>query len=372
MVISQFYNTAKSYAEKIKEERPAIYEQEGFSITLIMAEGDQEIFTGITSVKISEGTLDTIHSEAIAVMSMIAANKAKAKQMITVTFGDLKVVKPCDECLDMLLNADPDNGKCEIAINFTNSETAINLKSQATNISAEFLEKDTEAVSAPDLGAPAEFVSGFEFDADNPFLAESDEAVEEVKTIASEAAKKPVQPDSLQQPPVGGAIYQQQGFVQQQPGVFQQGYMQQPVYQQQGFVQQPGAYPQGFVQQQPGAYPQGFVQQQPVAYPQGFVQQQPGMQGVPSNPYAQGANKSVHISDVIGAPHDEKFEPVPAASKYAENTEGVLKQRLATLFEEDEDDEGVHNATASKDDLESMAKEMKKNAKSNAKLKNKF
>ena len=289
MVISQFYNTAKSYAEKIKEERPAIYEQEGFSITLIMAEGDQEIFTGITSVKISEGTLDTIHSEAIAVMSMIAANKAKAKQMITVTFGDLKVVKPCDECLDMLLNADPDNGKCEIAINFTNSETAINLKSQATNISAEFLEKDTEAVSAPDLGAPAEFVSGFEFDADNPFLAESDEAVEEVKTIASEAAKKPVQPDSLQQPPVGGAIYQQQGFVQQQPGVFQQGYMQQP---NPAMYQQPmgGMMPMG----QPMMGSNGFVQQP------GYV---PNTMGYAYNPMMQ---------PMMGQPMQQAQQPVAA------------------------------------------------------------
>ena len=371
MVISQFYNTAKSYAEKIKEERPAIYIEPDFSITLIIADDDQEIFTGVTSVKINEGNVDTIHSEAVAIMSMIVAKKAKAKQMITVSFADLKVIKPCDECLDMLLDADPDNGKCEIAINFTNSETAINLKSQATNISADFLEKDTKAESVPDLGAPAEFVSGFEFDADNPFLAESDEAVEEVKTLASEAEKKPVQPDSLQQPPVGGAIYQQQGFMQQ--GVYQQGFMmQQGVYQQQGYMQQPGVYPQGYVQQQPGVYPQGYVQQQPGVYPQGFVQQQPGMQGVPSNAYAQGANKSVHISDVIGAAHDEKFEPVPAASKYAENSEGVLKQRLASLFEETEDEEGTHNATASKDDLESMAKEMKKNAKTNAKLKNKF
>ena len=194
MVISSFYNTAKSYAEKIKAEMPSVFEKEDFTITLIMAEEDQQIFTGVTTYTISEGNVDTIHSEAIAVMSMIAANKPKAKQMITVSFSDLKVVKPCDECLDMLLGADADNGKCEIAINFSNSETAINLKSQATNISADFLEKNTEEeVSVPDLGAPAEFVSGFEFDADNPFLAESEEAVEEVKTIASEAAKKPVQ-----------------------------------------------------------------------------------------------------------------------------------------------------------------------------------
>ena len=120
--------------------------------------------------------------------------------------------------------------------------------------------------------------------------------------------------------------------------------------------------------QQPMMYQQqgGFVQQQPV-YPQGYTQQ-------PSaSAFTQGANKSVYVTDVISAPHDEPYEPVKAASKYADATGGnVLKQRLASLFEEDEDDEGGNNATMSKEDLENQAKEMKKNAKSNAKLKNKF
>lgn len=359
MVINSFYNTAKTYAEKIRQEKTAYYKEPGATLTLIMSE-DQEIFSGVTSIKINEGKVDTIHSEAIAIMSMIAANQPKAKQMITIAFKDQSVVKPCDECLDMLLNADPDNGKCEVAVEISQSETAINLKSQATNISAEFLEKNTEEISVPDLGAPVEFVSGFEFDSDNPFLASDEEIPEEVKTIASEAEKQPqtIDPGMMQQPGYAQQVYQQQGvFMQQQP-VYQQQpgyYQQQPVYQQQGFVQQQPTYQQ-----------QGFVQQQP-AYQQQFAQQ-------PSaSSFAQGANKSLYVTDVISAPHDEPYEPVKAASKYAEAAGGsVLKQRLANLFEEDEDDEGGNNATMSKKELQSQAKEMKKNAKANAKLKNKF
>ncbi len=369
MVINSFYNTAKTYAEKIRQEKTAYYKEPGATLTLVMSE-DQEIFSGVTSIKINEGKVDTIHSEAIAIMSMIAANQPKAKQMVTIAFKDQSVVKPCDECLDLLLSADADNGKCEVAIAPTETETAINLKSQATNITAEFLEKDTavEVENVPDLGAPAEFVSGFEFDADNPFLASEEEIPEEVKTIASEAAKKPqtIDPGLMQQPGYAQqmAAYQQQGFVQQQPGMYPQ---------QQGFVQQqPGMYPQqqGFFQQQPGMYPQqqGFVQQ-PGMYPQ----QQNFAQQPSASAFSQGANKSVYVTDVISAPHDEKYEPVKAASKYAETTGGnVLKQRLASLFEEDEDDDGGNNATMSKEDLENQAKEMKKNAKTNAKLKNKF
>ena len=365
MVINSFYNTAKTYAEKIRQEKTAYYKEPGATLTLVMSE-EQEIFSGVTSIKINEGKVDTIHSEAIAIMSMIAANQPKAKQMVTIAFKDQSVVKPCDECLDLLLKADADNGKCEIAIAPTQSETAINLKSQATNITAEFLEKDTktEVENVPDLGAPAEFVSGFEFDADNPFLAGDEEIPEEVKTIASEAAKNPpaFEPGMMQQPGYAQQMYQQ-GYMQQQPGMYPQ---------QQGFIQQqPGMYPQGFVQQQPGMYPQqqGFMQQQPNMY----AQQQVFAQQPSASAFAQGTNVSVHVSDVISAPHDEPYEPVKAASKYADTTGGnVLKQRLASLFEEDEDDEGGNNATMSKEDLENQAKEMKKSAKTNAKLKNKF
>lgn len=362
MVINSFYNTAKTYAEKIRQEKTAYYKEPGATLTLVMSE-EQEIFSGVTSIKINEGKVDTIHSEAIAIMSMIAANQPKAKQMVTIAFKDQSVVKPCDECLDLLLNADADNGKCEIAIAPTQTETAINLKSQATNITAEFLEKDTkeEVENVPDLGAPAEFVSGFEFDADNPFLASDEEIPAEVKTIASEAAKQPqtIDPGMMQQPGYAQQVYQQQ--VYQQQGFVQQ----QPIYQQQGFVQQQPVYPQGYAQQ-PVYQQQGFVQQQPV-YPQGYVQQ-------PSaSAFSQGANKSLYVTDVISAPHDEPYEPVKAASKYADATGGnVLKQRLASLFEEDEDDDGGNNATMSKEDLENQAKEMKKNAKTNAKFKNKF
>lgn len=366
MVINSFYNTAKTYAEKIRQEKTAYYKEPGATLTLVMSE-EQEIFSGVTSIKINEGKVDTIHSEAIAIMSMIAANQPKAKQMVTIAFKDQSVVKPCDECLDLLLKADTDNGKCEIAIAPTQSETAINLKSQATNITAEFLEKDTktEVENVPDLGAPAEFVSGFEFDADNPFLAGDEEIPEEVKTIASEAAKNPpaFEPGMMQQPGYAQQMYQQ-GFIQQQPGMYPQGFVQ----------QQPGMYPQqgAYMQQQPGMYPQqgAYMQQQPSMY----AQQQAFAQQPSASAFAQGTNVSLHVSDVISAPHDEPYEPVKAASKYADAATGgnVLKQRLASLFEEDEDDEGGNNATMSKEDLENQAKEMKKNAKTNAKLKNKF
>ena len=354
MVINSFYNTAKTYAEKIRQEKTAYYKEPGATLTLVMSE-EQEIFSGVTSIKINEGKVDTIHSEAIAIMSMMAANQPKAKQMVTIAFKDQSVVKPCDECLDLLLGADPENSKCEIAVAPTQSETAINLKSQATNITAEFLEKDTktEVENVPDLGAPAEFVSGFEFDADNPFLAGDEEIPEEVKTIASEAAKQPpaFDPGMMQQPGYAQQMYQQ-GFMQQQP---------------MGFMQQ---QPMGFVQQQPVYQQQGFMPQQPTGYPQGAYAQQPS-----ASAFSQGANKSLYVTDVISSPHDEPYEPVKAASKYADAsvTAGgnVLKQRLATLFEEDDDD-GGNNATMSKEDLENQAKEMKKNAKTNAKFKNKL
>ena len=362
MVISSFYNTAKTYAEKVRQEKPAFYSEPGASLCLIMAD-NQEIFTGITGIRISEGNVETVHSEANAIMSMIAANKPKAKQMIIISFKDKSVLKPCHDCLDMLIRADEDNGKCEVALSPDSSDTAINLKAAVTTVSADFLEKKTESEDAPILGAPAEFVSGFEFDSDNPFLdTGSSEAPPEVKTIQQDNAKPEMQQQYLgqgayQQYP-GQGYAQQQGMYQQYPG---QGYAQQQgMYQQypaQGYAQQQGAY-----QQYPG---QGYGQQQ------GAYQQYPG-QGYAQQPasYPKGTEKSVYISDVISTAAAAQYQPSPSASRYAdEGGENVLKQRLASLFsdEDDTDDESL-----SKEELIKQSKEMKKAAKMNDKFRRRF
>ena len=366
MVISSFYNTAKTYAEKVRQEKPAFYSEPGASLCLIMAD-NQEIFTGITGIRISEGNVESVHSEANAIMSMIAANRPKAKQMIIISFKDQSVLQPCHDCLDMLIRADEDNGKCEVALSPDSSDTAINLKAAATTVSAEFLDQKPEKDDAPTLGAPAEFVSGFEFDSDNPFLdSGSSEAPPEVKTIQQDKAQTEEQPVMQQ--------FAQQGAYQQpyvQPGAYQQypqqGYAQQP-YVQQGAYQQ---YPQqGYAQQtyvQQGAYQQ--YPQQGYAQQQAAYQQYP-QQGSADSTYAKGTEKSVYISDVISTAAAEQYQPSPAASKYAEEGgENVLKQRLASLLsgDEDEDDDSV-----SREELMRQSKEMKKAAKMNDKFRKRF
>ena len=372
MVMRSFYNTAKNYAEKVRQEKTAYYSEPGASICLIMAD-NQEIFTGITGITISEGNVETVHSEANAIMAMMAANRTKAKQMIIVAFKDQSVLQPCHDCLDMLIRADEDNGKCEIALSPDSSDTAINLKAAVTTVSADFLEQKSEKEDAPTLGAPAEFVSGFEFDADNPFLdSGTAEPPSEVKTIQQDTAQADQSP--MQQP-----YAQQQGMYQQYP---QQPYAQQQAayqqYPQQGYAQQPYAQQQGMYQQypqQPYAQQQAAYQQYPqqgYAQQQGMYQQYP-QQGSTGSSYTTGAEKSVYISDVISTAAAAQYQPSPTASKYAdEGGENVLKQRLASLFNDEDDEDDNESMAVSKEEMMKQTREMKKAAKMNDKFRKRF
>ncbi len=186
MEIGAFYGTAKKYAEKIKKEKPAYASEKGSSLCMIMGD-NQEIYSGITSINIFEGNVSAVHSERAAITSLITAGKnVKAKQMVIVAFEDMSIQTPCEECLEFLIHADADNGQCEVVLADNKSETALKLKSKTTGVTEEFLsekEEDKQNKNSA-LGAPAEFVSGFEFDESNPFYEPPAEEQREVEALS--------------------------------------------------------------------------------------------------------------------------------------------------------------------------------------------
>lgn len=186
MEIKAFYGTAKKYAEKIKKEKPAYASEKDSSLCMIMGD-NQEIYSGITSINIFEGNVSDVHSERAAIMSLITDSKGvKAKQMVIVAFEDMSIKTPCEECLEFLIRADADNGQCEVILAENKSETALKLKSKAAEVTEESVseksEDDQNDVSA--LGAPVEFVSGFEFDESNPFYEPPAEEQREVEALS--------------------------------------------------------------------------------------------------------------------------------------------------------------------------------------------
>ncbi len=171
MEIKAFYGTAKKYAEKIKKEKPAYASEKDSSLCMIMGD-NQEIYSGITSINIFEGNVSDVHSERAAITSLITDSKnVKAKQMVIVAFEDMSIQTPCEECLEFLIHADADNGQCEVVLAEDKSETALKLKSKTAGVTEKFLseKEDDKQDEKSVLGAPAEYVSGFEFDESNPF-----------------------------------------------------------------------------------------------------------------------------------------------------------------------------------------------------------
>lgn len=394
MEISAFYNTAKKYMEMLKQAKPAFFSDDDSALCLVMTDS-QEIISGVASVKITEGNVEAVHAEKNAIMSMVSDNKKKAVQLVTVLAKDLSISKPCAECLNMLIGLDTGNAKCNVVLSENEAVAVGSLISDDSSVSEELISGANSSVSS-DLGAPAEFVSGFDFDDNNPFLDSPKAEGEEVPTLpqSPNIAPNNFNPQPGYPPYNGG--YPAQGFVPQQ-GYPAQGFPQQGYPQQQGFVQQPGYPQQGFPQQgypqqqgfvqQPGYPGQGFVQQgypQQQAYPQqqGFARQgvmpnQSVYNGAMPNaavPYQSGINRSTHAGSVpVNSISNQQSQYV---SQTLGGGGGVFKNRLKQYMGDDTEDPKAEQASEASEkesemsvsDMKKLMKEQKKAAKN--KLKN--
>lgn len=393
MEISAFYNTAKKYMEMLKQAKPGYFSDDDSALCLVMTDS-QEIISGVASVKITEGNVEAVHAEKNAIMSMVCDNKKKAVQLVIVSAKDMSICKPCTECLNLLIGLDSGNAMCNVVTSENEAVAVGSLISDDSSVSEELI-SGAKSSESSDLGAPAEFVSGFEFDDNNPFLDAPSQDGEDIPTLpqSPNIAPNNFNPQPGYPPYNGG--YPGQGLVQQ-PGFPQQGFPQQG-YPGQGFVQQPGYPGQGFPQQ---GYPQqqGFVQQ--PGYPgQGFVQQGypqqqafPQQQGYPQRgvmpnqsvyngampnaaaPYQSGVNRSTHAGSVpVNSISNQQSQYV---SQTLGGGGGVFKNRLKQYMGDEPDASEAAQVSESVEkepemsvnDMKKLMKEQKKAAKN--KLKN--
>ena len=235
MEIGSLYNTAKNFAETLKHSRPELTNYDACLCLIVADSGD--IYSGVSSVSINEGTVNEVPAERIAVMSAITAKHVIAKQLIVISLDDYSYFKPEDEAISLLVNASVDNGSCQVVLSPDETATAASLA--PASAVTDFLSGYDE--TPEQLGAPAEFASGFDVDSTNPFNnGEADNKADSLNSLYEH-------PEEAQQMGASGFpnVYAQQGYPQQQQGFpQQQGYPQQHGYpQQQGFPQQQG-YPQ--------------------------------------------------------------------------------------------------------------------------------
>ena len=219
MEIGSLYNTAKNFAETLKHSRPELTNYDACLCLIVADSGD--IYSGVSSVSINEGTVQEVPAERIAVMSAITAKHVIAKQLIVISLDDYSYFKPEDEAIALLVNASVDNGSCQVVLSPDETATAASL-APASAVS-DFLSGYDE--TPEQLGAPAEFASGFDVDSTNPFNnGEADNKADSLNSLYEH-------PEEAQQMGASGFpnVYAQQGYPQQQQGFpQQQGYPQLP------------------------------------------------------------------------------------------------------------------------------------------------
>ena len=331
MEIGSFYNTAKNFAETLKEKRPELVNYDA-NLCLIIADSD-EIYSGVSSVSINEGTVEDVPAEKIAVMSIITAKHVIAKQMIVISLDDYSYFKPDEEALALLVNSSVDNSSCKVVL--SPDEEVVATTIVPADSAPDFLSGYDEA----ELGAPADFASGIDVDDTNPFNRESSN---------QDAAN---------------SLYENTEAAQQQGA---SGFPN--VYAQQGYPQQQG----GFPQQQPG-YPQQGGYPQPNAYNGGMPNSMYQQQGMNAAPYRQGySGPSVHGGGMRSVYQQPQSVSVTLTQK--PSGESAFKKRLSNFLDDDDaDTTGAAGGDGmSKEDMLKQAKDRKKVAKANLNFKKKM
>ncbi len=370
---NSFYNMAKNYADKLKAEKPNI---SSTACLCLVITDTQEIFSGVTGVGITEGNVEEVSAQYNAIASMIVSKNVKAKQMLIIDIMDYRVITPGDSDLNLLFRASSENGSCEVMIAVDQTQTALQLISSSTSVSEDFLNTsfDEPDEKAENLGTPAEFVNGFEFDETNPFAAEPAPNNDGSEDKSNNSPPKFLysQPDPNQPPPYQGYP---QGYPP--PQGYPQGYP--PP---QGYQGYPG-YPQGYPQQGYQGYPpQGaYIPPQQAAYvppqgayipPQGYPPQQGSAyvnQGYPGSVYQPQQNSHYGNQSQL-------------ASNYIGDGGSSFKNRLDKFLDDIDEEEEISETeqeettetpadTNARSKKKEMLKELKEKKKE-AKLKNKF
>ena len=111
----EFYNLAVKLMENIGQLEPNLVAARDAELCVLMAES-QQIYAGITGVKISAGQLMRACPEYNAIMAMIPEGESRVRKLITVSFAHREVSQPCEGCLALLCRVNHENRDTEIYV----------------------------------------------------------------------------------------------------------------------------------------------------------------------------------------------------------------------------------------------------------------
>ena len=406
MEINELYNLAKQYADMIMQSKPE-YISESDSAVCVIVDKDEQPITGVTTVTVKGGQVETVPAETVAVRRFIdSADSTAAKKIVTLLFKDGNVVNTGKASLMILAQANPANGDCCVLTSPEEGtllreivpvpeaapvvEKAPEVKAAAEPSMMDLMDgfdvdTDTEEKSAADkkavnaaesVGAPAEFADGFSVDESNPFFEASAPANgAAVNTIDNGGVK------TMFDHPSDATAQGAAGF--NIPPTMQQGYPRQGM--QSGYPQQGMGYPQQGMQ---GGYPQ-----QGMGYPQqgmqgGYPQQGMGFQQQPMQNGFQGAGTTVRpaannggvVSTMMKMPGvgqtSIQVGDISSRQAVSQSIKSISTDELrrpstfaSTIDDDDEDEEEVPMTL---EEMRKLAKQKKKNAKVNSNFKKKM
>lgn len=127
MDIKTLIKTAKNNAQKVKQAVPSATAEPGTELA-VAADAKGKVYTGVTGITIKKGNVEKIKADYMAVLNMVNDGSRIASGVAVVKLGDLSVVKPSAECLELLFRTNVENDNCIAAVSETEGETVSSLR----------------------------------------------------------------------------------------------------------------------------------------------------------------------------------------------------------------------------------------------------
>ncbi len=199
----EFYNLAVKLMDNIRQLEPNLVSARDAELCVLMTES-QQIYAGITSVKISAGQLMRACPEYNAIMAMVPEGESRVLKLITVSFSHKEVSQPCEGCLELLCRVNKDNVDTEIYIAANRSVAASELMPELVTDAPEVTVPSAEETAAE---APAEGETAAETPAEGEAAAEAPaegEAAAEAPAEGEAAAEAPAEGEAAAETPAEG------------------------------------------------------------------------------------------------------------------------------------------------------------------------
>jgi cytidine deaminase len=104
------------------------------STVTVLVTTDGEVFKANNGNVIKDGKLVNTCSEQEAVTAMMKANKTRIDYLVTLDMENADFIKPCKDCINLILQINPENAQCNVMVSEKETSTIETLASSVKSI----------------------------------------------------------------------------------------------------------------------------------------------------------------------------------------------------------------------------------------------